>query len=125
MRLFLPAIAIIAAAVVLACCAAAFAASLSAAGQSLAANRVTTPRCTNTGLLVVPNLSGTSVSTVTVSSLPSACGGATLEAAVNNGSTASTGSAVVPAGGGSVTVTLAAAVPATAGEELDVVLVGP
>jgi hypothetical protein len=101
------------------------AASLSSASQSIAANRVSTPRCTNAGLLVVPNLSGANVASVTVSSVPTACGGATIQAAVNNGATASSGSATVPAGGGSVTVTLAAAIAATTGEELDVVLTGP
>lgn len=111
--------------IALACCGIAYAASLSAAATSLGANRVATPRCTNAGLLVTPNLSGANVASVTVSSLPSTCGGATLQAAVDNGTTSSTGSAAVPAGGGSVTVNLAAAVPAAVGVQLDVVLVGP
>ena len=107
------------------CCGVAFAAALPSATGSLAASRVATPRCTNAGLLVIPNLSGANVASVTVSSLPSACGGATIQVAVNNGTSASNGSSTVPAGGGSVTVTLAAAVPAATDEELDVVLTGP
>lgn len=101
------------------------AASLSSATQSIAANWVATPRCTSAGILVVPNLAGANVASVTVSSLPAACGGAAIQAAVNNGVTASSGSATVPVGGGSVTVTLAAGIAATTGEELDIVLTGP
>ena len=107
------------------CCGVAFAAALPSTTGSLAANRVATPRCTSAGLLVIPNLTGANVSSVTVSSLPSACGGATIQVAVHNGATSSSGSATVPAGGGSATVTLAAAVPAATAEELDVVLTGP
>jgi hypothetical protein len=101
------------------------ASSLPSATQSIGENSVATPRCTNAGILVVPNLSGASVASVTVSSLPAACGSATIQAAVNNGTTSSSGSATVPAAGGSVTVTLAAAVAAATGEELDIVLIGP
>lgn len=101
------------------------AASLTAGSDSLAAARVATPRCTATGLLVAPNLSGANVASVTVSALPAACGSATIQAAVNNGLTSSSGSATVPVGGGSVTVTLAIAVAATTGEQVDVVMIGP
>ena len=101
------------------------AASVTFATTTVAANTVTTPRCTSAGLLVIPNLSGANVASLTVSSLPAACGGATIQAAVNNGASSSTGSATVPAGGGSVTVTLAAVVPAAVAMELDVVLTGP
>jgi hypothetical protein len=108
-----------------ACCCLGLAASVTLATTSVAANQATTPRCASTGLLVIPNLSGANVATVTVSSLPAVCGGATIQAAVNNGATSSSGSATVPAGGGSVTVTLATAVAATVGMELDIVLTGP
>ncbi len=101
------------------------AASLSPAAASLAASRVSTPRCTTAGLLVIPNLSGSNVASVTVSGIPSACASASIQVAVNNGITSSFGTGTVPAGGGSVTVNLAVAVAATTGEELDVVLVGP
>ena len=101
------------------------AASLALATDTVAANRVATPRCTNAAMLVVPNLSGSNVASVTVSTLPSACGSATIQVAVNNGSTSSTGTATVPVGGGSVTVTLSVPVAATAGEEFDLVLMGP
>jgi hypothetical protein len=93
--------------------------------KSVAAAVVSTPRCASTGPVVTPNLSGANVVSVTVGSIPSACGGASLQVAVNNGAASGTGSATVPAGGGSVTVTLATAVGATAAEEIDLVLVGP
>ena len=74
---------------------------------------------------MAPNLSGANIASVTVSALPPACGGATIQAAVNNGVSASSGSATVPLGGGSVTVAFAVAVAATTGEQLDVVMIGP
>ena len=62
---------------------------------------------------------------VTVGSLPAACGGATIQAAVNNGSANSNGSATVPAAGGSVTITLAAGVAVATTMQTDVVITGP
>lgn len=114
-----------AALVVVACCCVGLAASLTLATTSLATTSVATPRCTNAALLVTPNLSGANVVSVTVSSLPAACGNATIQAAVNNGVASSSGSATVPAGGGSVTVTLTTAVAETVGQEIDVVVAGP
>jgi len=101
------------------------AASLALATQGLGAAHVTVPRCTSGGLGVLPNLAGTSVVSVTVRSLPAACGGATIQVAVNNGSASSSGSDTVAGGGGSVTVALANLVPATTTEQIDIVLVGP
>jgi len=103
----------------------AFAASLTFDGRSLGMDNDTVPRCTTAGLGVVPNLSGTTVASVAVSGLPSGCGGATLQVTVNNLVTSSGGSAAVPAGGGSLTVTLAAPVAITAVEQVDLVLTGP
>src|SRR6266850_652780 len=84
----------------------AFAASLSFSGGSLGMTSTSTPRCTSAGLGVIQNLSGSNVISVTVSSLPSGCATATLQVTLNNAITSSSGSATVPAGGGSVTVTL-------------------
>jgi hypothetical protein len=103
----------------------ALAASLTATSATVGADAIATPRCTTAGLPVVPTISGTNVVSVTVSGIPSTCGGATLQAAVNNGITNSTGSATVPGGGGSVTVTLAIAVALMAGTQVDAVMVGP
>lgn len=101
------------------------AASLGFASGTLGAARTATPRCTTAGLTVLQNLAVSTVTSVTVGALPSACGGATLQVTVNNGISNSSGSAAVPVGGGSVTVTLAVAQAVTAWEQTDLVLVGP
>lgn len=101
------------------------AASLNLSSGTLGATQLATPRCTTANLSVLQNLAVSSVASVTISGLPASCGGGTLQAAVNNGTANSTGSAVVPAGGGSVTVTLAATVPVSEAAETDIVVVGP
>jgi hypothetical protein len=93
--------------------------------SSLGAARVSTPRCTAVVLGVLQVLSGSNVVSVTVSSLPSGCGGAALQATLNNGTTSSSGSTTVPAGGGSVTVTLGSAIALGQVDEIDLVLTGP
>ena len=84
-----------------------------------------TPRCTTAALTVLQNLTAGNVASITVGAIPAACGGATLQVTVNDGVTNSGGSAVVPGGGGSVTVTIAVPTAVTASEETDLVLVGP
>jgi hypothetical protein len=101
------------------------AASLSLASGSLGAATTATPRCTTAGLSVLQNLTANTVSSVTVGVLPAACGGAILQVTVNNGITNSSGTAVVPGGGGSVTVTIAVPPAVTVSEQTDLVLVGP
>jgi hypothetical protein len=101
------------------------AASLAVTSSTLGAASTSTPRCTAAGLSVVQNLSGTTVISVTVSGLPAACGTATLQVAVNNGVANATGSAAVPAGGGSVTVVLGSAPAVSTTEQIDLVLIGP
>lgn len=103
----------------------AFAASLSLGGGSLGMASTSTPRCTSAGLGLIQNLSGSNVISVTVNNLPAACGNATLQVTLNNLTTSSGGSATVPAAGGSVTVTLGAAVAIATTEEIDLVLTGP
>ena len=68
------------------------AASIGLAANSLGASKLTVPRCTSAGLGAIQNLSGSNVVSVTISSLPASCGGATVQATVNNGSTNSSGS---------------------------------
>jgi hypothetical protein len=116
---------ILAAVLVLAGASTAFAASLAVTGQSLGAATIDAPRCTTAGLSILQNLSAATVISVTVGSLTAGCGNATLAATVNNLVTSSGGSATVPSGGGSVTVTPAVAVAITAAEEIDLVLTGP
>jgi hypothetical protein len=101
------------------------AASLSFAPGTVGAATTTMPRCTTAGLTVLQNLSAGTVISVTVGALPAACGGATLQVTVNNGITNGSGSAGVPVGGGSVTVTLGVSPAVTASELTDLVLVGP
>jgi hypothetical protein len=74
---------------------------------------------------VLQNLSAGTVVSVTVSGLPAACGTAILQVTVNNGTVNVSGSAAVPAAGGSVTVTLASAPAVTRSEQTDLVLIGP
>jgi hypothetical protein len=102
-----------------------FATSVGMSVGSLGAARVSTPRCTSSAIGVLPNLSGNNYVSVTVSSVPPSCGGATVQVAVNNGTSSSTGAGTVPSGGGSVTVSLAAAVSATTVAETDILLTGP
>ena len=101
------------------------AASLSFASGSLGAATSTTPRCTAAALTVLQNVVAGTVASVTVGAIPAACGGATLQVTVNNGVTNSGGSAVVPGGGGPVTVTIAVPPAVTGAEQTDLVLVGP
>jgi hypothetical protein len=101
------------------------AASLAVTSSSLGASTAATPRCTAAGLSILQNLSGATVISVTVSGLPAACGTATLQVTVNNGAANASGSAAVPVGGGSVTVTLGSAPAVSTTEQTDLVLVGP
>jgi hypothetical protein len=102
------------------------ASSLTAGSQSLGANSATVSKCDSDGFTVTETVVGTAttVTGVTVAGVAAACAGQTLSAAVNNGTTSSTGSATVPAGGGTVNITLAAAVTGTAGMEIDVAIGG-
>ena len=101
------------------------AASVSFSSNTLGAATAATPRCTADGLTVFQNLSGATVISVTVSAIPAACAGATLQATLNTGAANASGSAVVPGGGGSVTVTLGSAPTVAVADQIDLVMVGP
>lgn len=101
------------------------AASLSLSSASVGAATATTPRCTTAALTVFQNLSAGTAVSVTVGGIPATCGGALLQATVDNGTVNGSGSATVPAGGGSMTVTLDTAPVVSAAEQTDLVLVGP
>jgi hypothetical protein len=101
------------------------AASLSQASKSLGASSATVSRCDSDGVTITQNLSGSNVVSVSVAGIASECAGASLSATLDNGSANSTGTAMVPAGGGSVTVTLASAIAAKDREEIDVAITGP
>lgn len=101
------------------------AASLSETSNTLGAATQATPRCANGSLGVVPDLSGSNIVSVTIGNIPATCGNGTLLVTVNNGTVNSSGSAAVPASGGSLTVSLASAIAMTAAVETDMVFVGP
>jgi hypothetical protein len=101
------------------------AAALSATARPLGAATLTVPRCTTAGLTVLHNPSVNTIVSITVSGLPAACGGAVLQAAVTDGIVIGSGTATVPASGGSVTVTLSSAPSLLAVDRTDIVLIGP
>jgi hypothetical protein len=103
----------------------AFAASLASASRTLGAGKVAVPSCDTGGFTIVQNLTGSNVSSVAIGGIAATCATGTLSVTVNNGITNSSGTAVVPAGGGSMTVTLAAAVAFRQANEVDVAIVGP
>lgn len=101
------------------------AASLANGSASLGAAQAALGRCVTSGLSVLPVLSGTTWTGATVSGIPAACGGGTLQLTVNTGTTNSSGATAVPAGGGTVTIILATAQSVDANMESDLVFVGP
>jgi hypothetical protein len=103
----------------------ALAASLTLNGDAIGAASISTPRCTTAGLAIVENLTVSNVVSATVTNIPASCANATIQVTVNNLVTSSGGSATVPAGGGSVTVTLAAPVALAAVNAVDLVMTGP
>jgi hypothetical protein len=104
------------------------ASSLSIASLSLGAKGVAVPRCATGAFTILPNLStdgNNDVVSVTVGQIPAACATGTLQLTVNNGTANSSGSAAVPAGGGSLTITLATPVAANDADQIDISLNGP
>jgi hypothetical protein len=102
----------------------------SAAGLALSltylgAAAMTTPRCTSSALSVLPVLTASNVTSVTIATLPAGCGGATIKVTVDSGVTSGSGSAAVPGGGGSMTVPITAGPVLDANVEIDFVLEGP
>lgn len=102
-----------------------FASSLPSSSGTLGAGNATVPKCQTSAITVTQTLSGSNVVSVTVAGISSTCGNGTLTAAVDNLTSASSGSATIPAGGGSVTATLASAVAAKDVERIDVSILGP
>jgi pantothenate kinase type III len=86
----------------------ALAAGLANNTQTLAADAAAIPRCDTDGVSTVFNLSSTNVASVTVSNIGSGCGGGVLKVTVNNQLTTQSGTGVVLAGGGVLTVPLGA-----------------
>jgi hypothetical protein len=101
------------------------AASVAMTTGSIGAARVAPARCVSAPLTLVPTLVGTTWTAVVVSGIPASCAGGTLQLTVNTGATSSSASAVVPAGGGTMTMTLAVAQTVDADMQTDLVVVGP
>ncbi len=101
------------------------AAGLSVTTRTLGSTTVGTPRCATGAISVLPVLSGSAVASVTIASLPAACAGATARVTVNNGSATGSGSGTVPAGGGSLGVTIGGSPAVDANVQVDLVLEGP
>jgi hypothetical protein len=101
------------------------AAGITPSSTGLGAGRTAVIACDTNGVTVVQVLTGTNVTGITVGAIDASCGGETLSVTVNNGTTNSTGTATVPAGGGSVTATLAAAVAFKDAYETDLTITGP
>ena len=80
------------------------AASLSGASGTLGGGNAAVTKCDADGVRSVFTPVGGNVTAITVSGVASACGGLTLNVVVNNGSTTTTGTGLVPIGGGSVVV---------------------
>jgi hypothetical protein len=105
------------------------AASMSTTTASLAAARIAVPRCSTAGIQVLETVTGGGsgvVSPVVLNNIDAACAGGTLDLTLNSGggSTVSA-SGTVPAGGGSMTLTLSPAPTLVVGGEVDIVVVGP
>jgi hypothetical protein len=101
------------------------AASLALSSGKLGAAEAATARCTSSGVTVAETITGTSVSSVTMSGIPATCAGASLSVTLNNGAAHSTKTGTVPAGGGSMTLTVTPTVPLTQVAEADIVMTGP
>lgn len=85
------------------------------------------PSCDTDGMKVVPdaNVTGTTVVSVTVSAIASACGAATISIHLSSGTASANGSSTVPAGGGSVTVAMSPAIAPSDSMQSDLTLAGP
>jgi hypothetical protein len=102
------------------------AAPVSSSASNLAAARVAVSRCSTGGMQVIEVVSNTAtITAVTVNGIDPACAGGVLNLTVNSGAATTSGSATVPSGGGSLTITLSTPPALAAGAEVDLVVVGP
>ncbi len=79
------------------------------------------PQCDPDGIGTALNLSGTSVVSITASGINEDCEDLTLNVTLS-GTASSSGSAVIPTGGGSITVILAASVSVVQSMRIDLVV---
>jgi hypothetical protein len=100
------------------------AANLVSGSQTLAGANAAVTSCDTDGVTLVRTLSGLNVVSVTVSNISAVCGNGALSLTVTNGVTNVSGAAVVPAGGGSVLVTLSAPIAAANAMTTHLTIVG-
>ena len=101
------------------------AASLTTTSTTAAAAKVTVVHCPTAATTVFENVVATNIVSVTVSGIDATCAGGTLSVTVYNGAASGSGSIAVPGGGGTVTVTLGAAVAFVDNARADLVIAGP
>jgi hypothetical protein len=103
------------------------AAGLTAASHPIGAGQVATPVCTSAAVTVVETVTTTHVTKLTLSNIPSACGGATIEVTMVAGaSTYSPANQTVPGGGGTVTETIPSGdIPVSSTAQVGIVMEGP
>ncbi|GAC1572627.1 MAG: hypothetical protein NVS3B18_05890 [Candidatus Dormibacteria bacterium] len=101
--------------------------SLLVSTNSLGAATAATLPCTTAPLTVLPveDATATLIASVSVGVLPAACAGGTLQVGVTVGATSGTGSITVPAGGGTVVVTLSPQPPLGTVASSSAVILGP
>jgi hypothetical protein len=103
------------------------AAGLAASSHPIGAGQVATPVCTSAAVIVVETVTTTWVTGLTLSNIPSACGGATIQVTMVEGAvTYAPANQTVPAAGGQVTETIPSNnFPVTATAQVDIVMEGP
>jgi len=103
------------------------AAGLAATSDHIGAGVIATPVCTSTGVTVLETVTTTYVTGLTLSNIPSACGGATIQVTIAEGAVSySPASQTVAAGGGTVTEAIPSGdIPVTAQAQVDIVMEGP
>jgi hypothetical protein len=104
----------------------AMAASLTTTTTKVGAAAITVPRCTTAGVTTLEVITTTNITGVTVSNIDAACAAGTLSVTVNvGGGTTGAGSATVPSGGGTLTVTISPAVAFVDNAQIDTEVTGP
>ncbi len=103
------------------------AAGLAASSNRIGAGQVATPVCTSTAVNVLETITTTYVTGLTLTNIPSACGGATIQVTIAEGATTYTpANQTVAAGGGTVTETIPSGdIPVTDQAQVDIVMEGP
>jgi len=101
------------------------ASSLGGSSNTLGAAVAATPRCGTAGISMV-EVGGANISSLSLGNIPATCAGATLTATLNNnGGTTRTVTGTVPAGGGTMSLTITPTVPLTVAAQVDIVMTGP